>query len=368
MEDNEIRDWGAALKTAIPAFLSRLRGKERKGFYHYSLSGDVRRDELWGLGNAVFAAKILYMLDALTPELRADLSRFILSFQDDKGYIWDPYIGRGPSLRRLASYARHLDLKGFMSEFRRDEETKRAETRQAFAALRCLASRPAAPFLQIPCAKDGIDRYIRALDWTRPWGAASHVSHLLFFLRNNWLMFHEHEDDAADLIQHAIDVANGYQQNDGSWYKPSPRMPLYQKVNGAMKMMTAFEAAEVKEFGKARKLIDLCLGAVNDAHACDNFNIVCVLYHCQKLTTHRREEIERFCRQRLDLYKEFYWPEHGGFSFQKGKANDFYYGARVSAAKAEPDIHGTVLFLWGVVLVTDILGLRETLGFRIPYT
>ncbi len=57
-------------------------------------------------------------------------------------------------------------------------------------------------------------------------------------------------------------------------------------------------------------------------------------------------------------------PDKKGFSFHKEKANDVYYGARISRGIKEPDIHGTVLFLWGISIIVQILGIEAEFGFQ----
>lgn len=357
-------NWIFELKEKVPQFLERLKGEKIKGFFHYSLSGDLYDENIkWGLGNAVFAAKILYMLNALTDEDCDSISAFITSFQDSEGYIHDPMVQKKSRLRRFLSSIKHYDFNNLWNE-----QTKRAETRQSFAALRCMGRRPNIPYLHIPYTKDGITKYINQLDWTKPWGAGSHVSHLLFFLNNNNKIFYVYKNETEELINHAIVVVNRYQQRDGSWYAHGIDMPIYQKINGAMKIMTAYETAEKDDFANPEGLIDLCLSTINDGHACNNFNIVCILYHCSKKTKYKRTEIESYFLERLKLYKEHYWLEHGGFSFFKRRANDIYYGAKVSKGLAEPDIHGTVLFLWGIVLISKILNLNNDLNFKVPIT
>ena len=79
--DNETIDWILKVKRDVPVFLNRLKGQEKKGFFHYSLSGDLFPErENWGLGNTVFAAKAYYTIDALKSlakdELQ-DISSFI---------------------------------------------------------------------------------------------------------------------------------------------------------------------------------------------------------------------------------------------------------------------------------------------------
>ncbi len=356
-------DWLKELKIKIPEFLKLLK-YNKSGLYKYTLSGDYFDDAInWGLGQAVFATKIYYMMDILTESDRSELSNFINSFQDEKGYIHDPLIERVSRIRRIVSSIRSRDFNNFFNE-----QTRRAETRQSFAAMQCLGRQPNLPYLKIPYTKEDISTYINHLNWFEPWGAGSHVSHLLFFLNYNKKFFHVYANETEELINHSLVVVNRYQQKDGAWYASGANIPIHQRVNGAMKMMTAYEAAERHDFDNSDGLIDLCLSTVNDGHACNNFNIICVLYHCSKKTDYRRSEIETYFFERLKLYKNHYWPEYGGFSFYERKAGSFYYGAKISKGLPEPDIHGTVLFLWGITLICELLSLDNIIKLQKPIT
>ena len=321
------------------------------------------------MANAIGAAKTYYMLNKLTPDLRNELDLFIRGFQDGTGHIFDRHYLQPPNVRSLIWYCvkfKPRQLRDYL--MRRHELMKRALTRGAFAGFMCLNSRPDIPYMQIPYTCDEIEKYIHKLDWTQPWGAASHTSHLVFFLRQNERLFHIHERDVEELIEYVFSLVNAYRHEDGAWYTQGINIPLYQKINGCMKMMLAFESAEREDVGKEKEMIDLCLSAINDEHACNNLNIVLVLYHCHKQTDYRKAEIRDYCRQRLEMFSEFYWPEYGGFSFYRGQASSSHYGARMSEGRAEPDMHGTVLFLWGITLISDILGFRKELDLVIPYT
>lgn len=121
------------------------------------------------------------------------------------------------------------------------------------------------------------------------------------------------------MSDYLFEYVEKYRQNDGSWYQTATDVSLQLRINGAMKMVTAYQAAGRSDIGMEKELIDLCLSAVNDANACDNFNIVCVLNQCGKNINHRYREIEEFALNRLDIYKEYYWPQWGGFPFRRGK-------------------------------------------------
>jgi len=363
MSDN-ILSWVMELKPRILEFVWSLKERERPGYYRYSFSGDILGPERpWGLGNAVFAAKILYMLDSLSEEDREGLSGSITSFQDSTGCISDPLIEKLSRFRRLKYAVKGADVAKLSNE-----SVRRAETRQAFAALRCLGRKPKKPYENIPHAKEDINRYIDKLDWSNPWAAASHVSHLVFFLRNNHDMFGLYGAYIEDIIADVFEKMDTYRRSDGAWYARGKEVSMTQKVNGAMKMMTAYEASGGQTFSGPEKLIDLCLAAVSCGNACNNFNVVCVLYHCSRKLTHKGTEIRNYCIQKLRDYKKHYWPEYGGFSFYEKNANSIYYGAKISRGLAEPDIHGTVLFLWAVVLVLKILEIGEDLRMRPPIT
>lgn len=342
-------------------FVRSMGSAAKKGYYKYSLTGDLRNENVhWGLGNTVFAAKSLYMLDALTEADRDEMAGFISSFQNADNYITDPVVARKLSLARriLAFGAGNTPY----------EQTKRAETRQAFAALRCLGKKPGFPFAHIPSDKDGIKKYVHALDWANPWGAASHVSHLLFFLHNNCVLFGGDKLRTEELIKIALAETDSYRQADGSWHAEGAQLPAHIRVNGAMKMMTAYAAAERDDFAMPEKLIDLCLASINDGDACNNFNVICVLYYCFRRTAYRKADIERYCTDRLERYNRHYWPEYGGFSFHERRANDIYYGAKISKGLPEPDIHGTVLFLWGIALISRVVKSPENIEFKLPVT
>ena len=119
-------------------------------------------------------------------------------------------------------------------------------------------------------------------------------------------------------------------------------------------------------FKYAQKIVDTLLLAKNDIQACDNFNIVYVLKYCNEILNgaYRFDEIEEFFYQRLSVYKDYYFPRIGGFSFYKNKSNMAYYGAYLSSGKREPDIHGTVLFLWGISLIAQVLKINDKLNFK----
>lgn len=354
-------DWLRDIKEKIYSFIQEMNEKKDFSYFKYSYSGDLYGTNVkWGLGQLVFAAKILYMIDKikdLNPIYRANLINGINSFQTKDRYYTDRLIFK-PNKRRILSDL----LKGRKISYF-SEQIKRAETRQSFAALLALNSKPNYPFLGIPYTKKGIERYLSKLDWTQPWAAASHFSHLLFFLHYNRILFWIHSNDADELINYAIEWISRLQSPiDGCWY--SGEVPDSQKVNGAMKVLTGLSALEKLSFSYPKRIIDTSLKIGEATDACNDFNVVYVLCCCSQATDYRKDDIQKFCLKRLKQYSRYYYSKKGGFSFHLGKANDFYYGARITKGLNEPDIHGTVMFLWGITLISRILKLD--LGLREP--
>ena len=358
------KDWLLNLPEKLSNFVLSMRDGANPGFYRYSYSGDVVDNSLvWGLGNSIFATKILYMLDLINEDAKKDLSNFIVSFQDAQGYIFDSVIQKKSRLNRYVKATKTLDFNNICNE-----QTRRAETRQAFAALRCLGAKSNIPYFNIPSSREEIKKFIEGLDWKNPWGAGSHVSHLLFFLYSNYILFDVNSDKVEELISYVLNTINRHQQADGGWYERGEDVPTYQKINGAMKILTAYEACERNSFSYTEKLIDLCLSTVHDGNACNNLNVIYVLYRCSLKTEYKADEIRDYCIRCLDIYKRHYWSTYGGFSFYERRANDVYYGARISKGLPEPDIHGTVLFLWGIALISHICDLAKVIKLKIPIT
>ena len=358
-------EWVSSLRDRVRGFLEKLRSNSRPEFYRYSLSGDLHGEERhWGLGNTVFAVKILYTLgdiEKMASPRKKKLADFITSFQRADGLISDPLIYRLSLLNNIKHAVRTFDFSNINGV-----KTGRAETRQSMSSLQLLGEKPKFLFADIPYTPEGVDRFLAALDWSDPWSAGSHFSHLLFFYEYNAEVFGYRPAESRELISWAIDYVNRMQsKHEGVWYRGTGTS-LQLKINGAMKILTGLKAAQRMSFSYPERMIDLVLSALNDEHSCDNFNIVLVLKYANEMTggSHRLAEIQDFCRRRLLIYRQYYHPDVGGFSFYKGRSNTTYYGARITKGLNEPDIHGTCLFLWGIALITQILGVQEQFGLQ----
>lgn len=129
--------------------------------------------------------------------------------------------------------------------------------------------------------------------------------------------------------------------------------------------MLAYQWANRKP-DKLNEMIDLCLSFQCLDNACNNLDVITILYDCSKYTDYRQDEVIEYSHSMPDVYKKFWWPYQRGFSFYENKASNVYYGATVSRGKAEPDIHGSWLNLYSISMIAEICGYGDEFRFSVP--
>lgn len=359
MKDNT--DWLFDLKPNVLQFLQEMSSIQKTGYYRYSYSGDLYNENThWNVGSSVFALKIYYTLGVEDNEDIEAAANYIKTFQHENGWIYDNLIFRKSFLRNILVSMKYRNFSNFLNK-----QYIQAETRQCYSALMLFNKLPGTTKVPVPTIEKDIDNYLSVLNWHQPWAAGSHFSHLMFFLMLACKTGRIERNVFDYLTEYAIKWVNRLQHpEDGCWYSGNPDWRI--KVNGAMKILTGLIAIEKVCFDYPEKLIDLCLEAENDESACDNFNIILVLNYADKLLSraYRQSDIEKFALRRLSIYNKYYHDDKKGFSFYMRKANNNYYGAKISQGLDEPDIHGTVLFLWGISIIVQLLGMKRELDFR----
>ena len=248
----------------------------------------------------------------------------------------------------------------------KNDEYKRAESRQCYSALFMYDKLPQVVPLKEIIFKEKMKDYLQSFNWNEPWGAGSHYSHMLFFQRMGYVYGLLTQEEYNENISYAKTWIDNIQDKEsGSWF--IGKTTSQQAINGAMKVLSGFNAVGDLKISEetGQKLIDLCLNNVNNDQACDNFNIIYVLKNAIDVCRdYRKNEIIDFAEKRFNIYMDYYYPEWGGFSFYKGKSNECYYGCRITRGKDEPDIHGTTLFMWGMAVISKILGIDKEAGLR----
>ncbi len=346
-------DWLAHIHPQTISLLEQL--SLGNGAYRYSLSGDLfpsRRKA--NIAGSIFALKLYALLGETNPPKIQPIIDRILTFQKMDGTFRDPFVARKRFVRHLVSSLTHGDFHNLGSR-----GYIRAETRQAYSSLLLFDVIPKHIITDVPTVPADIRRFLSRLDWSHPWGAGSHFSHLMFFLTLLRRAKHLDEISFQKAREAATTFISSLQQEDGAWYTGNPSHR--QKVNGAMKVISGL-MVDPLPFDHPDRLIDLCLSqhADNTDDACDQINQIHVLRYSVRMLTHtyREDDIKAFCLNTLEQWRAYYHPTSGGFSFYKNRAAIRYYGARVNRGLNEPDIHGTVLFLWGLSLLKHLVPIR----------
>lgn len=353
MKEDDLVKWVADLKKTVPQFLEKMQDNAVAGKYRLSWSGDIpSANTHWGLAQSTFAIRILYIFDKMTPSAEEGLRNYILSFKREDGFIYDTYVARRTLYRRIINTLKNQKL-----DFLLNKENKRAETRQAVAALINLNYKEPLIIKGLITSKDEIERFIINLDWRDPWGAASHVNHLIFFLKFCSGIDSVLLKELADNIENVLSAIKLNETDETN------------KLIGAnMKILMGMSLLNRDAKWVSNRVLDICLENFNKTgDACVNFNTIYVISKCINYDSYRKDESIGALLKAVDFWrKKFYWDQYGGFSFYQGRAVDYYYGAKLTTSKPEPDLHGTAMFVWGILLVTKALGLDTVCGLKEP--
>ena len=341
------------VKIKTPEFLKKLIDIETN-LFNFSIEGDLHKTI--PLSSSVFASKILYMLNIQDNDRKNILNDHILSFyKKDEKLIYDNYIKKKSFVRRLFKTVAYRNSRYFSYY-----PSSIAETRQSLSALICNNYNKKIIVDYISDYEEIISKIIK-LDWSKPWHACSQLSHIIFLIKY-------YENDLIKINSIIDFVEKKYRLKSGSWGK-NEDISIQQKINGSMKMMTIFMLdSKFQNFNYKNQLIDLCLSSINNKHACDNFNIICCLFNCSIENNYRKKEIKDFALSRIKIYQNYFFNEIGGFSFYLGKSQDYYYDAKITAGNNTPDLQGTTLFLWGIVMISKILETKHFNDFKLPIT
>lgn len=363
-EVQDIQEQLIRIKKQAYDFIKLQQSADNPTYFRYSLSGDLWDENIkWNVQGRVFALKVAYTIgvDAKNSLVQSALAG-IREFQHDDGYIYDDMLLREKKRIRFKQAIRSMKVIPLL-----DKEYIRAESRQCHSALMMYNVIPDLIPMDEVRSNEEINSFLESLDWRYPWGAGSHFSHLMFFEKL------AHESGKLDSIAYKESIERAYEwvkcmenSETGSWHQGD--VSAQQAINGAMKVITGLRTVNltgVLSEQQCMKLIDLCLNHINDAQACDNFNIVYVLYYASRICPdYRKREIGEFAKKRFYIYMEYYFSRLGGFSFMRESSNISYYGCKITRGKKEPDLHGTALFMWGLYFLACILEVNGEVSLR----
>ena len=263
---NTTYNWCFKLTETITSWLNTLSDAGRPGEIRFCRQGYlIEPSKRSGLGASCLAMKVAYQTgiwEELEGHVRDGWVDHVCSFQrKQSGYFEDPTL-----LKNADQNAGWLWFK------KEDIAIRRAETRQAAAALLALGSKPLHPVAKIPDTPKDALNYLERLPWhNKPWGAGSQASHLVFFLKLNADAFNQAarlEELLPDLLHYLDELQDPV---TGSWFRK--QAPLNEQVNAAMKVLTIYRLLG-RPFRWQERLIDLCLSVIDDRDACHSVDVL----------------------------------------------------------------------------------------------
>lgn len=333
------------------------------GMFKYTYSSDIvqPKENFFGLASSVFALKIGHMTSSkFVKENFKDIKSFIFTFRNEDSTFHERFIARKSFTRRMAKSILSKDLKHIMNVY-----NTIAETRQTYAALKVYNTEITTPYnVIVEYKKQDVKNYFNNLDWRNPWHAASHVSHLAFFSRYCFSVGSINEETFNVIKESILECLKLYQDREGFIYIGNPSFQC--KVNALMKVCLILESLDCNDFFDSYNhcLTESILKSIEGNHGCDLFNTLWVTRFLNKGKS-SSDKIKDYCLKMSETYSMYYHKELGGFSFFKNRCSKGYYGARVTKSSNEPDIHGTSLFLWGIVALNELLGLNNKYCFPV---
>ena len=317
------------------------------------------------LGFSCYSMKLHYILNLFTKLKMSseEWSVYINSYQKstpsfpDNSYIDNIYLEHYKKFNLSGSFKSvvktSLNLSGyFQYESRKSylEKSIRAETKQAIASLSQLGIKSRFRYQDFPQTDLEINSFLDSYDWSKPWDAGAQFSGICVFTSTQLDEFNK----CKLIIENYISKLAS--QEYGFYYKE--KLPnKNEAINGAMKVISGLDWLDIP-IHYPERLIDFCLSSTPNSTGCDLVDYVYVLYKCSEQTNYRKKEIVIYCEELLELIEKHFHTE-GGFSYYIGKSQTHYYGVKITEDYDQPDIHGTLLFVWALSMIFKLIETRK---------
>jgi len=218
-----------------------------------------------------------------------------------------------------------------------------AETKQAIATLADIGKKNERKLENQFVDNLEVEKYLDKLNWSNPWSAGGQFASLCVYAKTQEFPFLSNLENFSNKI---LDLETG------SYFRANP-VSSREIINGAMKIISGLDWIDVP-IHKPENLIDFCLKNKPQPEGCDIVDYVYVLYKCWKQTKYRKDEITNVFKEILELFNNLNYY-NGGFSYFPSMSQSHYYGVGVTKGLNAPDIHGTILITWALVLIYDFL-------------
>ncbi len=365
----KVKTFSKVAKEKIILFLDSLRQDKEKFLFKPVLQGITDYGDRLELGFSTYALKIYFMTgewDNLKNEEQDIWIKLINSYQINlKGFPINSFIDQAYldyfKANKEKLLIKDLAKKTLNKTLNRKYEltnnfiinSVRAETKQCIATLYQVGAKN--NIIYSDFEKYDIHNFLDSFDWSKPWSAGAQFSGLAVFSKTQIDSEKEYKQVKKKLIEFI-----GKKVNDDGAYYYGMQPSTSETINGAMKVLTGLDWLDEK-IHYPDKLIDICLNIKPKSEGCDLVDIVYVLYRCSLETTHRRKEIITYFEDFISIVESHYFPEKGGFSYYLKKSQTNYYGVEISKGFDTPDIHGTILLIWSIAMMSEVIDSSENI-------
>ncbi len=358
--------WLENLKTNLPVFLSKLKKDEFS--YLPVLDGNTLAGKNLDLGFSCYALKIFIITTSwkeLDKRDQENWINYIKSFQKQSydfpinSFIDDNYLkffSKQSYSQKTKEFAKIVlnkyTNKNYVLKNEKLDDFIKAETKQAISTLKEVNQINDLIYDEFPKSKKEIIDYLNSLDWSKPWNAGAQFSALCMFISTQIIDEKQKIELSLVLEDFVLSIVD---KDTGTFYKGNKPEDI-ETINGAMKIITGLDWINVN-IPFPQKLLDTFLKIEPFDDGCDLVDIVYVIYMCSKSADYKNNEIKNYFEKILLKIEEHYFPDLGGFSYFVNKSQTHYYGVNITKGFNEPDIHGTLLLVWAISIISQVLDL-----------
>ena len=186
----------------------------------------------------------------------------------------------------------------------------------------------------------------------KTWNAGAQFSALCVFISTQIIKEEQRIELSSVLEDFILSIVD---KDTGTFYK-GVKPDDIEIINGAMKIITGLDWIKI-DIPFPQKLLDTFLKIEPFDDGCDLVDIVYVIYMCSRSSDYKNDEIKNYFENILYKIEEHYFPDLGGFSYFVNRSQTHYYGVNIAKGFNEPDIHGTLLLVWAISIISQVLDL-----------
>ncbi len=358
----------------IKIYLESLRKTPNSNFYMPLKNGVTNYGKELKLGFSTYALKLNFILnewDNLSGLKKNSWINDINAFQTTKNHLpknsfidealYNLYINP-PLKKEIKNRTKQVltitKIRKYESQLDELNKAIRADSKQAIATLFQVGNKNHLLYEEFPKNKSEIYDFINNLNWYRPWNAGAQFASICVFSKTQ----SEEKHYQKQKIFLFNEISKFASKETGSYHLNNVRSNS-EIINGAMKVLTGLDWLD-ESIHYPEKLIDFSLNNLTEFDGCHIVDLIYVLYKCSSETSYKKKEVLSFLNKLKQNIFNHYYPDEGGFSYYSETSQKYYYGGEISKGKKCADLHGTLLFCWGLSMI-DKLNEKNEFGWKV---